>query len=43
MNVIVEVIYRRGSNTSINLMKGQRSNCIGVQGLRGRAIIPPYL
>ena len=26
MNTIVEGIYIRGANTSINLMKGQRSN-----------------
>ena len=33
MNTIVEEIYRRGANTSINLTKGQRLNCTGVQGL----------
>ena len=43
MNGAVEGIYKRGTNTSINLMKVQRSNFIGVQGFRGRAIIPPYL
>ena len=41
-NKIVEVIYRRGEKTSINLMKGHRSNCKGVQGLRGGVIIPHY-
>ena len=40
MNAIVEGIKRRGANTSINLMKGQISNCTGIQGLRGGAIIP---
>ena len=33
INAIVEGIYRRESNTSIKLMKGQRSNCTGVQVL----------
>ena len=31
MNAIVKVIYIRGASTSINLIKGQRSNCTGVQ------------
>ena len=30
MNGAVEGIYKRGTNTSINLMKVQRSNCTGV-------------
>ena len=42
MNVIVEGIYRRGTNISIKLMKGQISNCTAVQGLRGLSIIPFY-
>ena len=43
MNTIVEGIYRRGANISINLMKGQRSNCTGVQGIRGGENILCYL
>ena len=42
MNAIVEGIYIRGANRSMNLMKVQRSNCAGVQGLRVGAIIPRY-
>ena len=42
MNTVVELIYRRGGNTSINLMKGQISNCTGFQGLRGGSIITRY-
>ena len=35
-----EVIYRRDTNTSINLMKGQRSKCTGVKGIGVGEIIP---
>ena len=35
MNAIVEVIYIKEANASINLIKGQISNFTGVQGLRG--------
>ena len=38
-----EVIYRRDTNTSINLMKGQRSKCTEVQGLKRGSITPRYL
>ena len=40
MNAIVEVIYSRGGDTSINLMKGQRSKCTGVKGIGVGEIIP---
>ena len=42
MNVIVEGKYRSGANISINLMKGQISNCSGVKGIRGGARISLY-
>ena len=34
MKLIVEGKWRRGSNTSINLLKDQRINYTGVQGFR---------
>ena len=42
MNKIFEGIYRRGENTTINLIKGQRSNRTGFQEIRGRARITCY-